>query len=76
MTDLLELMQVDDNSDDEGSDNGHDDSGHEDDKDHELEAAGLGEIRVPEAIRSKRVRKTHTVSHTLDHPAFTYLSSA
>jgi hypothetical protein len=65
-------MQVDDDSDN----NGHDDSGRDDDKDCELEAAGLGEIRVPEVIRSKRVRKTHTVSHTLDHPAVAYLPGA
>jgi hypothetical protein len=60
----------------EGPDNGHDDSGRDDDKDRELEAAGLEEIRMPEVIRSKRVRRTHTVSHILDHPALAYLPSA
>jgi hypothetical protein len=70
------MMQVDDDWDNEGFDDGHGDSGHDDDKDRELEAAGLGEIRAPEAIKSKYVRKTHTVSHTLDNPAVAYLPSA
>ncbi len=69
-------MQVDYYLDNESSDNGHDDSGCDDDKHRELEAAGLQEIRMPEAIRSKRVRRTHTVSRTLDHPAVAYLPSA
>lgn len=75
VTDLLELMQVNEDSDNEDSDSGCDDSGHDNDKDCELEAAGLGEIHVPEAMRSKHVCKTHTVSHTLEYPAVVYLPS-
>jgi hypothetical protein len=68
-TDLPDLMQVDNDSDDEGSEDGHDDSP------LELEVAGLGEIHAPAATRSKRVRNAHTVSRVLNHPAVAYLLS-
>ena len=63
-----ELIQVDYDSDNDETDNLDDDIDREleaADIDCELEAAGLGEIRAPETTQSRRVRKTHTVSHTL-----------
>lgn len=74
-TDLLDLIQVDNDSDDEGSEDGHDDSGLDDDNHLELEVAGLGEIHAPAATRSKRVRNAHTISRVLNHPAVAYLPS-
>ena len=64
---------MDNDSEDEGSEDGHDDLGRDDDKCRELEVAGLGEIHTPAAMRSKRVRNTHTVSHVLNHSAVAYL---
>ena len=71
-----ELIQVDYDSDNEEvNDLQVNDIDHElevaglgDAIDCELEAAGLGEICTPKTIPSRRVRKTHTVSHTLSHP--------
>ena len=71
-TDVPDLMEVNNNSDNEGHDNGHDHV-HGDEADHELEAAGLGEICSTEAGKSKRVHKAHTVSNILDDPGVTYL---
>lgn len=69
-TDVPDLMEVDNDSDD--NDDGHDHV-HGDEADHELEAAGLGEICSTEASISKQVRKAHTVSNILDDPGVTYL---
>lgn len=59
-TDLPGLIDVDGDSDDEETDEL---DGYHDDINQEFEAAGLGEIHAPETIRSRRVRKTHTVSN-------------
>jgi hypothetical protein len=67
-TNIPNLIQVDYASDDEEPNNPEGNSGYDDDIGRELEAAGLGEIHVPEAIQSRRVRKIHTVSRTLSLP--------
>jgi len=72
-TDLPDLIEVDYDSDDEETDDLDGGSGYNDDIDRELEAAGLGEIRAPEIIQLRRVRKTHTVSHTSFHQLVSFL---
>ena len=55
-------MHDEDLSDEEGpADDGQGDSGFDNDIAHELEAAGLGNIRAPKPVKSRRVRNTHTV---------------
>jgi hypothetical protein len=66
-TDLPNLIEVDYDSDDEETNDLDGRSDYNDDIDRELEAAGLGEIRAPETIQLRRVRKTHTVNHTSFH---------
>jgi hypothetical protein len=71
-TNIPDLIQVDYDSEDEETDNLEGNSGYDDDIDRELEAAGLGEIRVPQA---RRVRKIHTVSQSLSHPLLVFFTS-
>ena len=55
-------MHDEDLSDKEGpADDGQGDSGFDNDIAHELEAAGLGNIRAPKPVKSRRVHNTHTV---------------
>jgi hypothetical protein len=70
---IPDLIQMEDCSDDEGDDVSPGTSGFDDDIHRELEAAGLGEIHTTGAMKSKRVRKTHTVHPSC--PNLLYFSS-
>lgn len=71
---IPDLIQMEDCSDDEGDDVGPGTSGFDDDIHRELEAAGLGEIHTTGAMKSKRVRKTHTVRRFLFEPSIFFFS--
>ena len=74
-TDIPNLIQVDYDLDDEEPNNPEGNSGYDNNINHELEAAGLGEVHViPGAIPSRCVRKIHTISRILSLPLVFFLS--